>query len=221
MVHKLAAPRPGVGESTLVQAYWCSSRLVNHGWHLHDLGCDDRGGYFTAHTPNGQMVTVRDGTSPPLSLQAQLCTTLGQLAEKGARDGADYLHYLSVMLRVRPPATRLSATQVRPWPIPGYPDAQQPPEEVRIAYWLSSLLVDDYGWQITDLDRQGFTAITPSQSTPVRYSGTARHNGTTAAEFTRRLGTLTDAEVAALSTIVQAHRRYDTGKPKHRRREQP
>jgi hypothetical protein len=205
MSSTLSAVRPGVDESALAQAYWCSSRLVNHGWRLHELGCDDRGGYFTADTPDGLPVTVREDTEPATSLQSQLCATLGRLALKADRDGADYLRYLSVMLRVRRPAHRPPAAQLRPWPIPGHSTASQPSEAVRLAYWLTSTLVDDYGWQITNLYGGGFTAVTPGQPAPVRYRSTARHNGTTGAELARRLAALTAPEVQILGELVRDH----------------
>jgi hypothetical protein len=205
MASTLSAVRLTVEESALAQAYWCSSRLVNHGWRLHELGCDDYGGYFTAETPDGRAVTVREDTEPAMSLQSQLCATLSRLARKADRDGADYLRYLSVMLRVHRPAHRLSAEQLRPWPIPGHSTASQPSEAVRLAYWLTSILVDDYGWQITNLDRRGFTAVTPGQPSPVRYRSTARHNGTTGAELAHRLAALTAPEVQILGELVRDH----------------
>jgi hypothetical protein len=197
------------GETTLAQAYWCSTRLVNHGWRLHQYGCDATGrGYFTADTPWGQSRTVHEGTVPASSLQDQLCTAVRQLVDEGHRTEDDYLHRLSRMLLLRRPAKRPTGRQLQPWPIPVWPLPRQPSQTVRIAYWLSTVLTDDYGWCLSDIDGAGFTAIIPGQpDLPVRYDAEHRHKGTTAAELIDRVATLTEYELHTLQGLLGRHTR--------------
>jgi hypothetical protein len=206
---RTAATLGSAGETTLAQAYWCSTRLVNHGWRLHHYGCDATGrGYFTAHTPEGQCVTVHEGAVPASSLQAQLCTAVSRLVDEGHRTEDDYLHRLSLMLRVRRPARRPVGRQLQPWPIPVWPLTRQPAQAVRIAYWLFTVLTDDYGWDISDIDGAGFTAIIPGQpELPVRYDAEHRHKGTTSAELIDRLATLTEYELHTLQELLGRHAR--------------
>jgi hypothetical protein len=79
---------------------------------------------------------------------------------------------------------------------------------VRIAYWLFTVLTDDYGWDISDIDGAGFTAIIPGQpELPVRYDAEHRHKGTTAAELIDRVATLTEYELHTLQGLLGRHTR--------------
>lgn len=208
----------GVHDSALAQAHWCSTRLIYHGWKMLEMGCDENGGYFTAVDHDGATVTVH-GTAPcdtQRSLQSQLCAALTVLAHQGSRKHTDSLHYLSIMLRLGRPAARLRGEDLWPWPIPDSSIAVQPTTGIRTAYWLSSILSDDYCWHIVTIDAGGFNAIPPGQPIPERHaSPTVRGTVTTAAQLVAELSKLSEGEITALAALVERHRRRRQGQSMH------
>ncbi|MBS9535929.1 hypothetical protein KIH27_20305 [Mycobacterium sp. M1] len=139
-------------------------------------------------------------TVPQPSLQAHL---LGLLA--GLHD--DDVHHLTAMLQVRHPAGRCWAGDRRAWPIPSV-SGTQPSEAVRLAYWLTSTLTDDYGWHVViEPVNAGFTAAIPTHRRTVRYDQCDRRRlrGTTAGELLDQLAGLNNVELHTLATLVATH----------------
>lgn len=77
---------------------------------------------------------------------------------------------------------------------------------VRIGYWLATVLTDDYGWELGDLDASGFHAVIPGEDCPQRFTAHGR-TPTTSMLLAAHLATLTGTERAALTGLLTAHQR--------------
>ena len=200
---RLRTPAPGVDSTTaLAQAHWCATRLIHHGWRLLHMGP----GEVTALTPAGHTARIRHTGGPDhRDLHTDLCAALIALGEDSARAVA----HLEIMLRLRAPITH-RPTDIHPWTIPG--SAVPASAGVRIGYWLSTILTDDYGWQLRDLDASGFTALTPDEDTPGRFTAAGR-TPTTSMLLAAHLATLTAAERATLAGLLTTHQRQPRSGP--------
>ncbi len=200
---RLRTPAPGVDNTTaLAQAHWCATRLIHHGWRLLHMGP----GEVSALTPARGTVTIRHTGGPDhQNLHTDLCAALMALGEDSARAVA----HLEIMLRLRAPISH-PPTDIHPWTIPASPVPAT--AGVRIGYWLSTILTDDYGWQLHDLDTAGFTALTPDGDTPERFTAAGR-TPTTSTLLAAHLATLTGAERATLAGLLTTHQRPPRGGP--------
>ncbi len=196
--HGRRTAAPGMAESALTQAHWCATRLIYHGWRFAHLGR----GSLTAVTPQGHTVRVRHTGGPDhRNLHNDLCAALMSLGEGLASTAA----HLEIMLRLQVPITG-PPSGLHPWTIPGSAGES---EAVRIGYWLSTILIDDYRWRILDVEASGFQAVTAYRDDPQRYTATPSRRGsrtpTTSMLLAAHLATLSDTERRALTRLISAH----------------
>ena len=185
-------------DTALAHAHWCATRLVHHRWQFVHLGP----GEVTAVTPGGDTVRRRHTGGPDhRNLLTDLCAALMVLGEAGTRATA----HLDAMLRLRVPITR-RPEEIHPWTIPGNTVAAS--AGVRIGYWISTILSEDYHWQILDFEASGFhAALRGDEDGPQRFTAEGSRTPTTSMLLAGHLSTLTDGERRTLTQLVTAHQR--------------
>jgi hypothetical protein len=195
-------------DTALTQAHWCATRLVHHGWKFAYFGRGD----VTALTPEGRTVRIGHTGGPAhRDLLTDLCAALLMLGESSARPAA----HLEVMLRLRVPIAR-RPDEIHPWTIPG--STVTASAGVRIGYWISTILSDDYHWQILDFEASGFHALSIDEDRPQRFTAAltprSSRTPTTSMLLAAHLATLTNAERRTLTGLVTTHQRMsDSGLP--------
>ena len=79
---------------------------------------------------------------------------------------------------------------------------------MRIGYWISTILSEDYHWQILDFEASGFhAALRGDEDGPQRFTAEGSRTPTTSMLLAGHLSTLTDGERRTLTQLVTAHQR--------------